>query len=268
MQTDERTEGEVEKQSPHRTQPLLRSPLASSLLVFAVVVLLGAGFFFLRTWNQTRTEPLGIVQTPVVTVAVPTLAAPPVYTSAPIVAAAPVPTVVPTAATQPPVVVATAAVPPTAAPTAPSTMSAGTSSTTSTPPTVDPQVAEDVARAYLRYWDVTAQALRDLDTSSLSQVATDGELTALEKNIADLRAQGKAIDTVVEHHYFVMWTQGEQAQVVDRYRDGSVFIDPKTKQLLPGEERPQSPGDAPERSVVYLLQRDGDGWKVVGGTES
>jgi hypothetical protein len=87
MQTDERTEGGVEKQSPQRAQPHLRWPLASSLLVMAVVVLLGAGFFFLRTWNQARTEPLGIVPTPVVTVAVPTLAALPVYTSAPIVAA-------------------------------------------------------------------------------------------------------------------------------------------------------------------------------------
>jgi hypothetical protein len=147
-------------------------------------------------------------------------------------------------------------------------MSAGTSSTTSTAPIVDPQVAEEVGRAYLRYWDVTAQSLRDLDTSNLSQVATDGELAALEKNIEDLRGQGKAIDTVVEHHYYVMWNQGEQAQVVDRYRDGSVFIDPNTKQVLPGEERPQNPEDAPERSVVYLLQRDGDGWKVVGGKES
>jgi hypothetical protein len=145
---------------------------------------------------------------------------------------------------------------------------AGSSLPTAIPPTalptVDPQIAAEVRDAYQRYWDVTAQALRDLDASRLSEVAMDGELAALQKNIDNLRAQGRAIDTSVEHHFVVVWNAGDQAQVVDRYRDRSVYIDPVTKQPLPGEVVPATFDDAPESNVVYLLQREQGTWKVVG----
>src|SRR5438094_911055 len=46
-------------------------------------------------------------------------------------------------------------------------------------PTVDSLVADEVKDAYQRYWDVSAQALRDLDSTQLAEVATNGELAAL-----------------------------------------------------------------------------------------
>jgi hypothetical protein len=266
MQTDERTEGEVEKQSPQRTQPLLRWPLASSLLVFAVVVLLGAGFFFLRTWNQARTEPLGIVQTPVSTVGVATLAAVPARAQDPTAVSTFAPTAVPTVAATPvPAAVASGATAAQATLTsAPAQSVVETSPLPTAVPTADPQVADEVKSAYERYWDLTAQALRDLDATPLTEVATDGELLSLQKNIEDLRAQGKAIDTSVEHHFNVVWIRDDQAQVVDHYRDRSIFIDPSTKQPLAGEVIPPTFEDAPESNVVYLLQRDQGTWKVMG----
>ena len=266
MQTDERTEGGVEKPSPQGTQPLLRWPLASSLLVLAVVVLLGAGFFFLRTWNQARTEPLGIVQTPVSTVGVATLAAIPARAQEPTAVSTFAPTAVPTVAATPvPASVASGATSPQATHTSADAQSvAGTSPVPSAVPTVDPQVADEVKTAYERYWDVTAQALRDLDATHLTEVAMGGELVSLQKNIEDLRAQGKAIDTSVEHHFNVVWSQDDQAQVRDRYRDRSIFVDPSTKQPLAGEVIPPTFEDAPESNVAYLLQRDQGTWKVVG----
>jgi hypothetical protein len=62
----------------------------------------------------------------------------------------------------------------------------------------------------------------------------------------------------------VYWTQGDQAQVADRYRDRSIYIDPATKQALPGEVVPATFDDAPESNVIYLLQREQGTWKVMG----
>jgi HAMP domain-containing protein len=269
LKVDERTEGEVEKQSRQRTQPLLKWPLASALLVLAVVVLLGAGFFFMRIWNQARTEPLGIVQTPVSTVAPATLAAAPPRPQEPTSVSTFAPLAIPPlAATPVPAEAGSVATAPQVAPTSALAQSGvETSPLPTAVPTVDPQIAGEVTRAYLRYWDVRAQALSDLDPDHLSDVAANGELTALQKSIEALRSQGNAIATSVEHHDYVMWSQGNQAQIVDRYRDRSVYIDPLTKKPIPGEVIPPSFQDAPESSVVYLLETDGQEWKVLGGQE-
>src|SRR5262249_54917593 len=117
-----------------------------------------------------------------------------------VVATAPAPTSAPRAT---PVLVPAAA--PTSAPVAtpaPTAEASATSAPTVEPtaiPTVPPELASEVSGAYLRYFQVTADAFVDLDATSLPDVAVDGELTALQQNIADFRSQGRALMTSVQH---------------------------------------------------------------------
>jgi len=176
------------------------------------------------------------------------------------------PTAVPPSATTAPTPQPTSVAPvATAAPTpAAATTNPGAAATPR--PTVPPELSAEVSQAYLRYFQVTADAFLNLDPSSLSEVAVDGELTALEKNISDLRSQGRALSTNVQHNFVVISVDGDQAQVADQYRDSSLFVDPSTHDPLPGQDVPNSPDTAPLVKVVYQLQRVDGTWKVAGGT--
>jgi hypothetical protein len=134
-------------------------------------------------------------------------------------------------------------------------------------PTVPPELASEVSGAYLRYFQVTADAFLDLDATSLPDVAVDGELTALQQNIVDFRSQGRALMTNVQHNFTVVSVDGDVAQVTDQYRDSSVYVDPTTHEPLPGEVAPSSPENAPLVRVVYRLEHVDGTWKVAGGTK-
>ncbi len=113
-------------------------------------------FSAMRAWNRPRGDGRG-APVPAATAAV---------SSAP--TAAPPATPLPTGFTAP-------AVAPTAAPTeSTSTLQPAVAPTTLL--TVDPQAAEELTQAYIRYWDLTTEALITLDASRLSEVATEGEL--------------------------------------------------------------------------------------------
>jgi hypothetical protein len=132
-------------------------------------------------------------------------------------------------------------------------------------PTVPPEVAAAVAQAYLNFFQVRADALFALDGSQLDEVATGDALTGLESDIEQKKAAGHAIRIDVVHNYKVIDASDDLAEVADDYRDSSVFIDPETKQLLPGESVPSSPDDAPEVKVIYQLQNINGVWKVSQG---
>jgi hypothetical protein len=212
--TEERTrQAQQTRVDAAQRRAILGWPGAVAVVLVAIVVVLVGGGLAIRALSPGTREPLGVVPTagPVTNTQVPQGAG-----------SNPVPIAVRTA---------NESVAPTAAPAATFTATtavvvAGAASpvATAATPAVDAQVVSDVKSAYQRYWDVTAQALRELDASRLGDVATNGELAALQQNIDDLRAQGKAIDTSVEHHVVVNWIQGDKAQVVDRYRDRSVYI--------------------------------------------
>jgi hypothetical protein len=180
-------------------------------------------------------------------------------------ALAPQPTPAPTQApTSVPVVV----VRPTLAPTAVPTAAQATVTPAVTPqPTIPPALTAEVSQAYLRYFQVSADALRALNPDGLDAVATGDELQFLKDEIEKDRAAGRALDTEVEHHFSVVQLQSDQADVADAYRDSSIFVDVKTGEPLPGQLRPATPEDAPVVKEVYHLRlgtgADGTStWKV------
>lgn len=153
------------------------------------------------------------------------------------------------------------------APTTPIPLFAGTPIAAALPalPTPTADQAAEIAAAYEEYFNVTSDALLNLDASKLSDVAADQELAALEQNIQEDRSQERALDTNVEHDFYVIGYLGDEAEVADRYKDSSIYVDPVTHAPLPGQVAPASPDVAPTVSVIYRLRRIDGTWKVVSG---
>ena len=61
-------------------------------------------------------------------------------------------------------------------------------------------------------------------------------------------------------------SEGDDAESVDNYADSSIWVDPASKQPLPGEVAPDNPDNAPVVSIKYQLHRFDGVWKVVSGT--
>jgi hypothetical protein len=123
-----------------------------------------------------------------------------------------------------------------------------------------------VLDAYLNYFQVSGQALYNLDPAPLSAVAADRELQGLTDSIEQDRRQGRALKTNVKHNVLVVRVEGDDAELVDTYDDSSIWVDPSTKQPLPGEVAPATPDVAPVVSIKYQLHRFDGLWKVVSGT--
>jgi len=125
----------------------------------------------------------------------------------------------------------------------------------------------EVSQAYLRYFQVSADALRTLNPGGLDSVATGDELQFLRDEIEKDRAEGRALDTQVQHNFSVLQVQADEAEIADAYRDSSVYVNPKSGEPSPGQVRPSSPDAAPVTKEVYHLRREvaADGrstWKV------
>jgi hypothetical protein len=230
-----------------------------SLALFLAIVAIAVRSFLVPALSGGSSTPsaaeahLSALQTQEALAPQPTAAPAPASTTAATVAAA---VVAPTAQLQ----MATPAA--TQAPTAP----AVTLTVEATPgPTISPELTAEVSQAYLRYFQVSADALLNLDPIPLDAVAAGDALAGLQTQIEEDRAAGRAIRTEVAHNFTVVSANNNHAQVADDYRDSSVFVDPATRQPLPGEVVPASPQDAPEVKVLYQLRRVSGSWKVVGG---
>jgi len=262
MRVGDRPEGSQTSSRDGDGQPErdARRPLVSwraALVVIAIglVVLLGGGTVVVRQLRATESQQLAAVP-PTVPASAPTTESRPAPTAVSGATAAPnssapgvAPTAVGTTAAQP--AVATAPTP------VPATSVAAASN--------DQQPEDEVAAAYLNYWDVTTNAFWNLDPSKLDEVATGEELAQLGSDIERLRGEGRAIKTEVQHDFSVIQFDGNEAQVFDRYRDFSIYVDPNTKQALAGEIRPTTPENAPLNSILYHLRKDGGKWKVADG---
>ena len=247
-------------------RPLLSPPMALVVILLAVLVLLGGGILFLR---QVTGPPTPVATAPTTVVAsVPTVSAAPTtppQTSAPATllpannpAATPIPTTRPTPApTAQPTLPPTPATQPTGAP-------AGQITDATSLPTVAPELRREVETAYTEYWDARAQATWALDPSPLDNVATGDELLALRRDVDELRGEGRAIKTEVQHQYTVLSVDGDHAEVADRLRDFSIYVDASTKEPLPGQVRPNE-ANAPLSTIVYFLRNEAGTWKVERG---
>lgn len=83
-------------------------------------------------------------------------------------------------------------------------------------------------------------------------------------DVDQLRAQGRAIRAEVQHQYTVVRVDRDEAQVLDRLRDFSIYVDATTKQPLAGQVRPDD-ANAPVSTSLYFLRNVDGAWKVERG---
>lgn len=111
---------------------------------------------------------------------------------------------------------------------------------TSTTTTIyDPATVEgQVEAAYLRSWDVYADAVYNLrlDESALASVYADPLLGVRRDEISSRIVDRRASLVRIEHRYRIEMTSRSTAAVIDSYRNHQVLIDPSTK--APAEADP------------------------------
>jgi hypothetical protein len=147
---------------------------------------------------------------------------------------------------------------PAPAPTTTTTTTAAepTPTTTTTTTTTAPLTPEgEVEAAYLRSWDVYADAMLRLDPARLPEVYTGAALDTRRSEIADLTSLRTPARMRVEHDYEVVVVDDTNALVLEQYRDHSVLLDGTTMQPL---------GPDPDQTVSreYVLRKEVDGWRV------
>jgi hypothetical protein len=116
-----------------------------------------------------------------------------------------------------------------------------TTSTTTTAPerpasttttAFDPASVEGaVEAAYLKSWDVYADAVYDLelDEQALAAVYAEEHLETKRAEIERRIAEGDAALVRIEHDYTIEVVDSSTAIVIDRYQNHQVLIDPETK---------------------------------------
>jgi hypothetical protein len=127
-------------------------------------------------------------------------------------------------------------------------------------PTPTPSLEDQVSEAYLNYWDAYSDALFELDATLAQGVASGEELDRIREEIDDLRSQGLALKTVVEHDFVIVEASEGSATLLDEIVNNSFFIDAETK------EPPQAEGSGEVlRDTFYLEKLEGQ-WMVVRST--
>jgi hypothetical protein len=219
-------------------------PLVAAALGGVLLLALGLGLYA----NRYLRPQVGIVPTPIATAAAaPAPASTVVPTPAPTLLITPAPTSVSVPLSPPP----------TSGPTI------SPSSANSTPfiaptirPTVSPDLVDELGNAYQHYWDIRAVALLDLDSSRLSEVMAGDHLVAVEKLIEQLRTEGHALLTDVDHKYAIVSASADEAEIADTYTDSSVYVDPSSHEVL----------SQPANDVLqeqYRMTRIDGTWRVV-----
>jgi hypothetical protein len=133
------------------------------------------------------------------------------------------------------------------------------SSGTTTPPVTTSAAPSDpraqVEQAYLKAWDVWADALVKLDASGLRDAFTGRALQLITSQVAEQKGKNQPVRIRAEHNYTITLIDAQTASVDDRYINHNVRLDPNT--LEPIEPDP----DNPEHRSFTLKLVDGT-WKI------
>lgn len=139
-------------------------------------------------------------------------------------------------------------------PTATATATAAVAIETATP---TPSLEDEVAEAYLAYWDTYADAVLNLDASLVEGVAAGEELESIRAEIVALERDGVALRVVVEHDFLVVLTSDTTATVVDEVTNNSFFVDAVTK------EPPTAEGSGEILRDQVFMEKVDDRWVAV-----
>lgn len=128
-------------------------------------------------------------------------------------------------------------------------------------PTAAPSVEQEVSEAYLKYWEVYADAVFNLDESRLTEVMTGPDLERTREELEGLRQRGRAAKIAVEHNYVILELDpvAGTATVRDEYANRSYQVDANTKEMV------GQPAPGTVIRDTYFLVREGGTWKVRDG---
>jgi hypothetical protein len=134
----------------------------------------------------------------------------------------------------------------------------GPSASLTTPPSTEaPTVEDEVEAAYLRSWEVYAEAVLELDPSGLEESYAGTALQTVAAEVARRRADRRPARVRVDHDLSVRVVNSTTAIVIDRYTNHSVRLDPDS--LEPVEPDPNE-----QITESYNLTRAEERWKVSG----
>lgn len=129
-----------------------------------------------------------------------------------------------------------------------------TTTTTYAPGSVEGQVEA----AYLKSWDVYADAVYNLhlDEAALAEVYADPYLSTVRSEIQRRIQEGNASQVDIDQRYSVHVVDATTASIVDQYRNHQVRVDPETKVRV--EQDPDE-----EITDLVTLHLIGGAWRVV-----
>lgn len=120
----------------------------------------------------------------------------------------------------------------------------------------------EIEAAYMQYWKVRSAALLNRDDSHLSDVMAGPELARAEKQIQDLKTQGRAVKVDIQHEMIAFGhVSADRADLYDEYLNRSVYVDPVTKQEIPTK------APAQVEKILHTMEKINGTWKVVDGAQ-
>jgi glucose/arabinose dehydrogenase len=142
--------------------------------------------------------------------------------------------------------------------TPPPTTTTAAPSTTAAPPTTPTTVSAkaELLAAYMKSWEIYADALLRLDPRRLPTAFDGAALHAVRSEVAAQKAQGQPVRIDVEHDPKVLLLTASDGVVADEGVNHSVVLDPTTGK--PAEPDPNEPFRE-RRSFKFVDRR----WKVV-----